>query len=80
MQNKSTCLAYKFNLLKLNANSKVKPEESGCNFCTTFFESGGPEEIRTLYLVWDSRMDCIDRSKSFWDDQHNMDDQARAII
>lgn len=51
MQNKSTCLAHKFNLLKLNANSKVKPEESGCNFCTTFFEGGGREAIRTLCLV-----------------------------
>lgn len=68
MQNKSTCLTHKFNLLKLNANSKVKPEESGGNFCTTFFEGGGREEIRTLYLVWDSRMHRIDRSKSFWDD------------
>ena len=68
MENKSTCLAHKFNLLKLNVNSKVKPEESGCNVWTTFFESGEREEIRTLYLVWDSRMDRIDRSKSFWDD------------
>lgn len=68
MQNKSTCLAYKFNLVKLNANSKVKPEESGYNFCTTFIEGVGRQEIRTLYLVWDSRMDRIDRSKSFGDD------------
>ena len=67
MPNKCTCLTHKFNLLKLNANSKVKPEESGCNFCTTFFEGDGREEIRTLYLVWDSRIDRIDRSKSFWD-------------
>ena len=51
MQNKSTCLAHKFNLLKLNAKSKVKPEESGCNFCTTFFQGGGREAIRTLCLV-----------------------------